>query len=751
MTYNNKYFFEFATLKTADKSQLYYKVLFAQKEDIPVVYDLVELKASNSPFILSYKSAEDFAFSPFRVSSAEINILYPYGASNDVPQPENFFTALDDLSWRVQLLESTDNGISFQLKWQGFLITSDVEYEWQDAYYYRLTATDNLGVLKDIKYSREDRFAMREYIPTQGAEIIDFIAELLEPTGQNLNITIACNWKNNNVTQTFEDILISKFSAINWETGEPKDCHTILSRLVGSLGCILYQSNIDATWTILNINEIGTTLNNQIPTIVYNSIGTQINTGTLSLNDTINLGDEFIWRDTNQIVTLKRPIGYIKMMFPYERKNLLRNYGFQDDTQDIVDDWATVGTFPTTTIQLTPFFKSILDTPYDDVITRIEATGTIVDSSNYLRNFVGLIETDLNTIENPSANGVFFFFYIKFKYRATKSFPEPEDGFNYQLVIDSGASVANYYFDNTNPLYTNTNNGGSFTTGINGRIAEFVTEYNKNIVCQTRTTAVSVSDITSVELRFLNFINGTGITAGQYLIDDVELNISAVRWNQLTELGFYASIGGFKNNPMEIKTNFHGGTDTLDWWFFEDCIGVKFTPNVVTRPQSNLLWTRQWETYSESLNENLIQKVCRNIISFYRKSSRKFTGNVYGDGMTFPKYFAIKGAVDKTAKQQLEEAFEAYVLEDGGTIENTYCNSDFLEEFFVQDSKFLTIEETIDYANSTTNVNLHEDLTSTTETNFQTGATHKYNSNGVFGQTTGSNINSQQVTIGIGG
>lgn len=750
MTYNDKYFFEFATLKTADKSQLYYKVLFAQKEDIPVVYDLVELKASNSPFILSYKSAEDFAFSPFRVSSAEINILYPYGASDDVPQPENFFTALDDLSWRVQLLESTNNGVSFQLKWQGFLITSDVEYEWQDAYYYRLTATDNLGVLKDIKYSREDRFAMREYIPTQGAEIIDFIAELLEYTGQNLNITIACNWKNNNVTQTFEDILISKFSAINWETGEPKDCHTILSRLVGSLGCILYQSNIDASWTILNINEIGTTLNNEIPTIIYNSIGTQINTGTLSLNDTINLGDEFIWRDTNQIVTLKRPIGYIKMMFPYERKNLLRNYGFQDDTQDIVDDWATVGTFNTTTTQLVPAAKSVYETPYDDVITSINATGTIVDSANYLRNNVNLIESDLNSVKNPSAGNVYFFFLIRFKYISNKPFKENGDGFNYQLVIDSGASINNYYFDNTNPLYSGTNAGGLFITGVNGRIAEFVTDFSKKTLCKTRTTNAQINALNSIELRFLNFINGVGIYSGTYTIDDVELNISTTRWQALTELGFYATNGGFKSNPMEIKTSFHGGTDTLDWWFFEDCIGVKFTPSVVTRPQSNLLWTRQWETYTESLNENLIQKVCRNIISFYRKSSRKFTGNVYGDGMTFPKYFAIKGAVDKTAKQQLEEAFEAYVLEDGGTIENTYCDSDFLEEFFVQDSKFLTIEETIDYANSTTNLNLHEDFTSKTETNFQTGATHKYDVGGVFGEMTGGNVNIQQSTIGGG-
>ena len=151
MVYNDKYFFEFDTLKTADKAIKYYRVVFSKLENTAIAYDLVELVGSNSPFVLTYRSPEDNAFSAIKTSSAEINILYPYDAGNDVPEPDIFFGYDKLFQWKVTLIELTDNGATENLKWQGYMIDNDIQYEWQDAYYYRITATDNLSVIKDLK------------------------------------------------------------------------------------------------------------------------------------------------------------------------------------------------------------------------------------------------------------------------------------------------------------------------------------------------------------------------------------------------------------------------------------------------------------------------------------------------------------------------------------------------------------------------------------------------------------------------
>ena len=749
MVYNEKYFFEFDTLKTADKATLYYRVVFLQKESVATTYDLVELTPSNSPFVLSYKSSEDFAFSPFRVSSAEINILYPLGASADVPQPENFFTFQDNTDWLVKLYQMTDNGATSTLNWQGYLITSDIQYEWQDAYYYRLTATDNLGVLKDMKYSRTDRYAMRPYDPMAGAELIEYIPELLSFTNNELNIKVACNLKNDNVTKYFDDILISKFSAIDWETGEARNCHEILSKLLQGLGCILYLDNSDCTWTILNINEIATTANNEVPYKLYDSDGGYLDDGIISFNDTINMGGEYIWRDKNQIVTLKRPIGYLKFNYPYQRKNILKNYGFQDLVDDIDANWSTVGTFSTITDVIPSSYSSLMDSKYDNVFTRIdeyEASSGSVDYVDYLRNLSTLSISDLNSIVNPLALNEYFNVFVKFKYITNSSDYVDGDGFNYQIVVGTGAT-SDYYFDDINA------NGLSYPYKVwsfntASRCAEFISGVsNKTTSVKLLTSFLKIPVWDTLELRFLKY-RTDGLSGGSYSIDDVEMNITTPNWMLVNKLGFFASNGGFKNNAKEIDTLFHTGTSKIDWWVFEDCIGLKATYVLDTYPQSNNLWCRAWEEYTEFTDETLMQKNAKSIISFYRENTRKFTGNVYGDYMSFCKYFNINYAIDNSALGLIEDTFEAYVLADGGTCETATCSSNFLAEFNQPYSNFLMIEASIDIANSTTNVVLHEDLTSTNELNFTSGASHTYNTGGgIFPANMGGNISMTQNTI----
>lgn len=738
MTYNDKYFFEFATLKTANKSQLYYKVLFAQKEDIPVVYDLVELKASNSPFILSYKSAEDFAFSPFRVSSAEINILYPYGASDDVPQPENFFTALDDLSWRVQLLESTDNGISFQLKWQGFLITSDIEYEWQDAYYYRLTATDNLGVLKDIKYSREDRFSMTSYDTQAGQSLVSFIYEALLYTGNILDLKIACNFKIQDTLTNFEEIYTSKYAYIDWNSKTPKDIYEILTKLMRSLGCILYQDNADGSWTVLNINEIQTSINNEVYYKKYNESG-YINDGYLSFNSTINFDNSAIWRDTNQIVNLIRPINTVRFMFPYRPKNLLSNYGFYENLANPspwTENFATGTNEVRADNPVGRFANRIFPKNYDDYYFHIEANEFIapgVTATTFLGN-------------EFNANGSLFnyqkFLHAKFDFQIS-SLAEENEGFNFQLYATRISDEV--YFDNSdaNVPFGSWTIANQFTNPA-PRIPVF-SNGGKQASFQIITSGLTTV-MNAVGIKFLQFRYNS--IPKFYNIDNVQLNVLSQKHKDLVKTGYFASNSTKQNNELLFDDMmFIGGESILDNHVFEDFICIKdgSTPANLTVINE---WNRNWETGTELTYKNFNELALRSIVSFYRQPSRKFIGNVYSDNFDFLQYYSVKGATAVNAINVLQEAFEEYVLNDGGTIENTYCSENFLAEFYAPNANFLTIEKTIDYANSTTNVNLHEDFTNVLEPNFYSGIGGSITEpGGIFGTFTGGAVINPQQTL----
>lgn len=750
MTYNDKYFFEFATLKTANKSQLYYKVLFAQKEDIPVVYDLVELKASNSPFILSYKSAEDFAFSPFRVSSAEINILYPYGASDDVPQPENFFTALDDLSWRVQLLESTDNGVSFQLKWQGFLI-NDVQYEWQDAYYYRLTATDNLGSLKAYKYSDDIEFKCPDYLPLEGVSVKDYIIELVNKTGNILDFKFAWNLFNEGSEKTLNELFTSKYNAIDWKTYQPKEIYEVLNDLLLSLGAIIYLDNNDSSWTVLNIPEIGTRNNNQVPYIKYNYEGTLISAGNLNLASSINTGaTDLIWRDTNQTINFIKPIGSYEIEIDYIGKNLLGNYSFQEN-DSTTPNWLTFGTF-SNIVQTNgqKDFGLSYDTNYLK-ITASESNLASLDTSNYLYQNIDLENTQVVTSTLNRANN-FFMVFLEFKsYAPFSNVSSTNEGYNFQLRKADPARGTVFY-DTTNFSF-NRENGGNWMYGSGAdasRIAVFSDSQNpyQKVTLLTRGVGLN-NDPATMQLVFLKYRYDFSFSvSGEYKIDEARLCIIPSKYYTINKFKYIAKQNP-KYNKIKKQSIFTGGFNTYDWYAVEGALGLKDENNKL---YCNAFWDRHWEQHDEQSYNYLDAIVGKSIISFYRNVSRKFTGNVYGEEISFPKYFEIDAAVNKNSVKTIEDAFEFYVLNDGGTIENTYCSENFLAEFYEINSKFLMIEATFDYANSTTNVNLHEDLTVTTEPNFTAGFGGFVQSGGVFPQQIGSTTtNFEQEPTDTGG
>ena len=271
-------------------TNLYYQAKFEKQEATSIVYDVTELvPAQDSPFVLNYKASKDNIFAPIRSSYADIKCFIPV---NSTVQPSDFFFDSNEYTWKISFYET--NGTTETLKWRGFLLPDVIQYEWQEQYFLQLTATDNLAVLKDVKYTREDYYALYDDINVDvGIDISSFVCRLLKKTGSELNVAFYSQFILNGTLVNTANLKLSEYSAVNWATFEPKDCYFLLTSLMESLGCMLYQSNKDATWYVVAINDLavndlvtdGTFSIDGSPLYEYWSInGTVINSATGGIN-----------------------------------------------------------------------------------------------------------------------------------------------------------------------------------------------------------------------------------------------------------------------------------------------------------------------------------------------------------------------------------------------------------------------------------------------------------------------------------
>jgi hypothetical protein len=252
MAYNHIYNLQFKGLDQFG-TDLYYQVKFEKQEATVVVYDVIELvPAQDSAFVLNYKANKDNIFAPIRASYADIKCFIPV---NSPVQPSDFFYENDEYSLRISLYET--NGVTETLKWVGFLLPDVIQYEWQEQYYLQLTATDNIAVLKDIKYTKDEYYALyNDTNVSTGIDVNDFVCRLLKKTGSDLNVAFFSQFKIDDTLYNLANLKLSEYSSVDWSTFEPKDCYFLLGTLMESLGCVVYQSNKDATWYVVAINDL---------------------------------------------------------------------------------------------------------------------------------------------------------------------------------------------------------------------------------------------------------------------------------------------------------------------------------------------------------------------------------------------------------------------------------------------------------------------------------------------------------------
>jgi hypothetical protein len=744
MPYNYKYKMEWVGMKNANASEFYYRLEFYKKEETEIIYDVYQLIGSNKPFVLKYISKDDFAFEPFRPSSAEITLFLD---ENTEVEPEEFFSDTENTTYKVVLkLIDVTNSTETNL-WTGFVLSGDVQYDWQQRYYLRLSATDNLAILKEYKYSQSDRFTMFETQSVyDGISIKDFVVKCLSFVGLELDVKFLLEYYKEEDSKNELSMFLSEYSAIDWDKRYPFDVYEILSKLMTTMGCILYQDNRDSTWAILSVNYALTVGSNAIPYRSYDFEGTALTSGNIDLQGTIARGGEYIWSDTNQIVTLKKKLDEVRIIVKNRLKNLVMNYGFfQGSVGSNADDWVDVSL--TTPSEVSTFIQN----PYDNRVLLFENSYSIGGFSNSkytfqtipLLTFRCFYNGDTGDSELISDN---YNVYVNFDYQLlgttgnilyfdlSVAFDRPED--SKFLAFDSNGIWNSYSSLNQSSII---------------RVFRKDTNNLQNFRALSKTTVGGLS-LTPTATNWFNEIRNayilirpiaTVVASTDYvLLDNFQLNLKPQSLtgknmiyyaNQTTPYWYtIKNTPAYKINIKEIDSMYTGGYygGGFDAAYFEDCIMTKFESEFETLYlDSSINWTRQWQEHTENNYNHFDALTCASILSFYKSTGKKFTGNVYAeqapyDGLVpfaFPMHLEVGGNTDINARLRIEDEFSAMVIADGGEVETSTCGADFLEEFYEVNSKFFMVSAEFDYATNKTNVTLHQDFTDTKELGFFVG------------------------------
>jgi len=212
-----------------------------------------------------------------------------------------------------------------------------------------LTATDGLGLLKDIPYT--------DYLGAHAKgrfKIIIYLTDCLLKTGLVLPINLEWNLRETRKTDSpFWDNIYLDAKTWEDEIGVSIDCYTILERILGE-HCFVTQHK--GEWWIQRVDEMFNEMRTTYK-VTYDLTGISfINT---TYNKTILKTGSLFWIDRSAYVGLERPHKSLKITYPFELpKEIPDNVDFVRGAQIFVvatgpdesvynlDDWTKKRNFP---------------------------------------------------------------------------------------------------------------------------------------------------------------------------------------------------------------------------------------------------------------------------------------------------------------------------------------------------------------------------------------------------------------------
>lgn len=268
-----------------------------QFEDITVAA-IIPLTMTGDPLHISTIDNNEDKFTPIRSKQAEIKIFT--GAGIDI----NTFCEGDDGRFYVEIFVDT------LIMFRGFLIIPDLQQDFQpDPNVLILTATDNLGTLKDIPLVDADGD-----VPIGDNRLIDYLWWAIRKTGviQPMNII------NNLIPDSGSADHIYNQCFLDARTFEGKintciNCYDVLTKILGH-DCTLFQSK--GEWWILRVDEIEDYLGTfQYDVAVFDPEFQSIS--TRALKKSIGISETMWWCEDDAIVIPDRPYKSVKLTYNF--------------------------------------------------------------------------------------------------------------------------------------------------------------------------------------------------------------------------------------------------------------------------------------------------------------------------------------------------------------------------------------------------------------------------------------------------
>jgi hypothetical protein len=230
-----------------------------------------------------------------------------------------FSSGADD-EWIVEAVVVSTGFFLFK----GFLVMDDHQQSFlpvSHQYDIELTATDNLGTLKEVPLTDDSGLYIRGY-----KKIIEVIAQCLRKTGLQLDIIVRDSWMEESQT-TFGpacNVTYLQMKTFEKDINEAVSCYDALQIIFG------YRLSIkqyNGTWWVENIDEKTT---NQAYLFRFDYTGTYVGQEPLAYYiEAIGKNEEIKLLNKDAILSYTRPIKYAQLSYRYEfPKEIIDNMDF---------------------------------------------------------------------------------------------------------------------------------------------------------------------------------------------------------------------------------------------------------------------------------------------------------------------------------------------------------------------------------------------------------------------------------------
>ncbi len=272
-----------------------------------------KLKASGEPVVIECIDNDEDKFSPIRAKQCIIQF-------NSTSQYNlNLFSKGQDNRWYVEVK------VNSLVKFKGFLVLNDLEESFLcPPNVVSLTATDNLGLLKDIPLTNFDGVSPIIVRPKTPYRWMDYLGWALNKTSLRLPINIQHNLREEHspglpfwASQTLDA------KSFEEEIGECENAYEVIEKLLGE-ECFLTQH--DGEWWIVRVDELDSRAR-----IIY-KIDADLSAYDLlvaPVDKTIKKTLDIKWINRTALVQLDRPRGSIKETYSFTYpKEIVDNIDF---------------------------------------------------------------------------------------------------------------------------------------------------------------------------------------------------------------------------------------------------------------------------------------------------------------------------------------------------------------------------------------------------------------------------------------